>query len=217
VILTTSFSVQLPIDEAWVVLQDMERVARWFPGGKLESVAGDEFKGTVRVKLGPIIVDYRGSARFVDRDEQAYRVVLEASGREKRGTGTAKATAVTQLKATESGTDVEVSMDVDITGRPAQLGQGLMQEVAQRLVSEFSSRMEADLRISQNGAADASVSASQGESPASAATPRTTTDDDEVLDLGRIAGPAMLKRVAPQIIGALVALVVLRLLFRRSR
>jgi carbon monoxide dehydrogenase subunit G len=202
--LTTSFSVPLPIDEAWVVLQDIERVAGWFPGGKLESVEGDEFKGTVRVKLGPIIVDYRGSARFVELDEQAYRVVLEASGREQRGTGTAKATAVTQLVASGSGTDVEVSMDVDITGRPAQLGQGLMQEVAQRLVGEFSSRMEADLTVEKDGGVE------------DAATGAAVLDDD-VLDLGKIAGPAMLKRLAPRIIGVLVVLVVMRLLLRRSR
>ena len=200
--LTTSFTVQLPIDEAWVVLQDIGRVAGWFPGAKLQSVEDDEFKGTVRIKLGPILVDYRGSARFVERDEQAYRVVLEASGREQRGTGTAKVTAVTQLTSSGSGTDVDVSMDVDITGRPAQLGQGLMQEVTQRLVGEFSSRMEADLSVKRDGGAG-DVSASP-------------VDDDDVLDLGKIAGPALLKRVAPQIIGALVVLIVLRFAFRRS-
>ncbi len=209
--LTTSFTVALPIDEAWVVLQDVERVAGWFPGGKLESVEGDEFKGTVRVKLGPIIVDYRGSARFVERDQDAYRVVLEASGREQRGTGTAKATAVTQLTATAAGTHVDVSMDVDITGRPAQLGQGLMQEVAQRLVGEFSSRMEADLATGD--------AASPADAPAasSTVTPIAPAADDDVLDLGRIAGPAMMKRVAPKIIGALVVLVILGLLSRRRR
>ena len=208
--LTTSFTVLLPVDEAWVVLQDIGRVAGWFPGAKLESVEDDEFKGTVRIKLGPILVDYRGTARFVERDEQAYRVVLEASGREQRGTGTAKVLAVTQLKATERGTDVDVSMDVDITGRPAQLGQGLMQEVTQRLVGEFSSRMEADLGAGKDsGTADPSV---------------TAVLDDDVLDLGKLAGPAllkavpaMLKRAAPQIISGLVALVVLRRVFRRSR
>jgi carbon monoxide dehydrogenase subunit G len=186
-----------------VVLQDIGRVAGWFPGAKLLSVEDDEFKGTVRIKLGPILVDYRGSARFVERDEQAYRVVLEASGREQRGTGTAKVTAVTQLTSSGSGTDVDVSMDVDITGRPAQLGQGLMQEVTQRLVGEFSSRMEADLGATKDsGAGDSSA----GPAP-----------DDDVLDLGRIAGPAMLKRVAPKIIGTLIVLMVLRLVFRRSR
>ena len=79
--LTTRFTVPLPVEESWALLQDMDRVARWFPGATLEGAKGDSFNGSVRVKLGPMVVDYRGTARFVERDEGAHRVVLEASGR----------------------------------------------------------------------------------------------------------------------------------------
>lgn len=205
--LTTSFTVPLPMAESWTLLQDMERVARWFPGATLEGVEEDIFTGTVRVKLGPMMVDYRGSARFVERDEGARRVILEASGREQRGTGVAKAVAATQLEADRAGTAVSVSVELDISGRPAQLGQGLMQDVAQRLVAEFSERMRADLENEGNragsiGRAERAIGAkADGKTPAE---PRR--GDSDVLDLGRVVGPELLRRALP--FGAtLVALV----------
>ncbi len=211
--LTTSFSVPLPLDEAWTVLLDIERVASWFPGARLESVEGESFKGTVRVKLGPMMVDYRGTARFVERDEHLKRVVIEATGREQRGAGIAKALAVTELSAGASGTDVAVSIDLDVTGRPAQLGQSLLQDITERLVAEFSSRMEADLSAPAPSPAPgdtASPSRSARDpadsGPGPAPHQGAHAEPDDVLDLGRIAGPAMVKKVAPAL-GALVVLV----------
>lgn len=225
--LTTTFSVPLPLEEAWTVLQDIERVATWFPGARLDSVEEESFKGTVRVKLGPMMVDYRGTARFVERDEALRRVVIEASGREQRGSGTARALAVTDLTAAGGGTGVSVSIDLDVTGRPAQLGQSLMQDITQRLVAEFSSRMEADLSAPATETAPGTGTATgtgstpgdntEPSDPADAAAsrgPRARTTDraneapDDVLDLGRIAGPAMMRKFAPAI-GALVVLVFL--------
>src|SRR3954454_3007941 len=86
------FTVPAPIDEAWKVLLDVERVAPCMPGATLLTVDGDSFTGTVKVKVGPIQVTYKGSASFAQRDDAGYRVVIEASGKEARGTGTAAAT-----------------------------------------------------------------------------------------------------------------------------
>lgn len=201
--LTTNFTVPLPVAESWTLLQDMERVALWFPGAKLEETAGDSFNGTVRVKLGPLMVDYRGAARFVERDEDAHRVVLEALGREQRGTGMAKAVAVTLLEPDGAGTAVSVSVELDISGRPAQLGQGLMQDVAKRLVAEFSERMRTDL--AEGGSKGGSSSARAGSNGVAPADPGT--GDAEVLDLGRVVGLELLRRAA-RFGAALVALVV---------
>jgi len=207
--LATSFTVPLPVEESWTLLQDMDRVARWFPGAKLEGVEGEKFTGTVRVKLGPMVVDYRGIAHFVEQDEQAHRVILEASGREQRGTGTAKAVAVTQLQPDGRGTTVSVSVELDISGRPAQLGQGLMQEVAQRLVATFSEHMRADLQDAES-TREPSNAGTESNGPAPSRSGRNDTD---VLNLGPVLGPAMLRRVAP--IG--IALVVVLICWSRSR
>ena len=203
--LTTSFKVELPVGEVWSLLQDIESVAGWFPGARLETVEGESYKGTVRVKLGPMVVDYRGAARFIERDEVAHRVVLEASGREQRGTGTAKATATTRLAGHDGGTDVDVSIDLEVTGRPAQLGQGLIQEVAQRLVGEFSSRMAAGL-----------TQKAEHEALARAAVPQDDPATD-VLDLGQLAGSAVVRRLVPAVAAVTVLILVWRYLRRRWR
>ncbi|MGC8471432.1 MAG: SRPBCC family protein [Acidimicrobiales bacterium] len=212
--LSARFTVPLPVGESWTLLQDMDRVARWFPGATLGEAEGESFNGTVRVKLGPMVVDYRGTARFVERDEQAHRVVLEASGREQRGSGMAKAIAKTQLEPDGAGTAVTVSVDLDISGRPAQLGQGLMQDVAQRLVEEFSERMRAELESEQ----DRGRSAGRGSESRGAAPVEPAAGDSDVLDLGRLVGQDLVRRAAPLGTALLVlAVVVTYWLRRRAR
>jgi carbon monoxide dehydrogenase subunit G len=201
--LTARFTVPLPVGESWTLLQDMERVARWFPGATLGEAEGDGFNGTVRVKLGPMVVDYRGTARFVERDEGAHRVVLEASGREQRGSGMAKAIAATQLEPDGAGTAVSVSVQLDISGRPAQLGQGLMQDVAQRLVAEFSERMRDELDAGRDRARSTGLDAeSRGSAP-----DESTAGSSDVLDLGWLVGHGLFRRAAP-LGAALLALAV---------
>lgn len=205
---TTDFIVPLPVDDAWTLLQDVERVARWLPGAILEGGDGESFNGTVRVKLGPMMVDYRGNARFAERDEEAHRVVLEATGREQRGSGMAKAMVVTQLEEDRAGgTHVSVAADIDISGRPAQLGQSLMQDVAKRLVGEFSERMREELEESGGGADADGRGALGGTAGLRAAIERgTRSEDADVLDLGRAVGPELLRRALP-VCASLVALV----------
>lgn len=139
------FTVPTSVDEAWRVLLDVERVAPCMPGATLLTVDRDEFTGTVKVKVGPIQVVYKGRARFVDLDESAHRVVIEASGKEARGSGTAAATVVAQMRPSGDATTVSVETDLNVTGRPAQFGRGAMEEVAAKLIDQFAKRLAEEL------------------------------------------------------------------------
>ncbi|WP_432828247.1 SRPBCC family protein [Dactylosporangium sp. CA-092794] len=135
--LENTFTVPVPVDQAWAVLLDIERVAPCMPGATLTSVDGDAFTGTVKVKLGPVSMTFKGSGRFAERDEAGHRVVLSASGADSRGGGTAKATVTAGLVAEGEVTRVNVSTDLDITGKAAQFGRGLIGDVSGRLIGQF--------------------------------------------------------------------------------
>lgn len=131
------FTVPVPVEQAWAVLLDLPRVAPCMPGATLSGVDGDTFTGTVKVKLGPIALTYQGNGRFVERDEAARRVVLEARGKDVRAAGTAAATVTAVLIDAGDATDVEVYTDLTITGRPAQFGRGLIADVSGKLLNQF--------------------------------------------------------------------------------
>src|SRR3954469_14455915 len=140
------FTVPTSVDEAWKVLLDVERVAPCMPGAALLSVDGDEFTGTVKVKVGPIQVTYRGQARFAERDESTHRAVIEASGKEARGSGTASATVTAVLvDAGSSTTNVKGETAPAVPGKPAQFGRGVMAEVAAKLIGQFSACLADEL------------------------------------------------------------------------
>lgn len=132
-----SFTVPVGVDEAWKVLLDIERVAPCMPGAALETVDGDDFTGTVKVKLGPISLTYKGKASFVEKDEAAHRAVINAQGRDARGNGTASAKVSATLTDQSGQTKVDVLTDLDITGKPAQFGRGVMVDVGNKLIGQF--------------------------------------------------------------------------------
>ena len=132
-----SFSVPASIDETWAAFQDIESVAECFPGAQVTSVEGDSFEGTCKVKLGPIALVYKGSGHFVEKDEATHRMVIEAKGKDKRGNGTAGATVTATLVDSGESTEVEVVTDLAITGKPAQFGRGVMQDVSDKLLGLF--------------------------------------------------------------------------------
>ncbi len=141
--LTHTFTVPASFDKTWAAFNDIEGVASCFPGATVSSVEGDEFKGTVKVKLGPISLTYNGSGTFVEKDEAARRFVVEAKGKDKRGNGTAAATVTASMNAaSESSTEVEVLTDLSITGRPAQFGRGVIQDVSDKLLQQFMTCLE---------------------------------------------------------------------------
>jgi carbon monoxide dehydrogenase subunit G len=131
------FTVPVPVEDAWHALLDIERVAPCLPGAVVEDYDGRTVTGSVKVKVGPVTVTYRGTAVFEEQDETAHRMVLAASGRETRGPGTARATVTGTLAEHDGGTAVSVRTDLSVTGRPAQFGRGVLSEVGDRLVGQF--------------------------------------------------------------------------------
>ncbi|WP_449066738.1 SRPBCC family protein, partial [Planomonospora algeriensis] len=146
------FTVPVPVEQAWAVLLDVERVAPCLPGAVLDAVEGDSFTGRLKVKVGPITVTYRGSAAFEDVDKDAHTAVLKASGKEARGSGTASATVTARLRPEDGGTRVTVETSFNVTGRPAQFGRGVMAEVGARLIDRFAAALS-DL-LSEGSAAE---------------------------------------------------------------
>lgn len=143
--LENTFSVPVPVEETWRVLLDVERIAPCVPGATLESNEGDSYRGKVKVKLGPIGLTYGGTVTFVSRDEAAKVAVLEASGREARGGGTAKAVVTCRLSGSGDSTDVLVETDLAITGKPAQFGRGTLAEVSGSLIGKFAANLAEEI------------------------------------------------------------------------
>lgn len=144
--LENSFTVPAGIDAAWTTLLDVERVAPCMPGATLTGVDGDEVTGTVRVKVGPIVISYSGRAVFRERDQAAHTVVLEASGKETKAAGTASATVRAELHPVgENETNVVVRTELTVTGRPARFGRGVISDVATKLIGEFADSLAAEM------------------------------------------------------------------------
>jgi carbon monoxide dehydrogenase subunit G len=135
--LTHRFSVPAGVAEAWDAFNDLEELAPCFPGATITSVDGDEFSGSVKIKLGPISLMYNGSGRYVERNDADRRVVIEARGKDKRGNGTATATVTASFAESGGQTDVEVLTDLVITGKPAQFGRGVISDVSDKLLDQF--------------------------------------------------------------------------------
>ena len=132
-----SFTVPLDVESTWAHFGDIAALAECFPGAVVTDVAGDTFRGTVKVKLGPIALQYAGSGTFVEKDDAAHRFVVEAKGKDKRGNGTAGATVTLAMTGAGGSTEVQVDTDLAITGKPAQFGRGVMQDVSDKLLGQF--------------------------------------------------------------------------------
>ena len=232
--LTNEFSVSVPVDEAWRVLTDLERIAPCMPGAELQEVEGDEYRGVVKVKVGPITAQYKGAASFQERDDVAKRAVIRAEGRDVRGQGNAAATVTATLAPEGDGTHVTVLTDLTVTGKVAQFGRGVMADVSAKLMDQFVKALEADVLSGAASAPDtppiqtgapspgAAVPSHNGESgtttPATPPAPegprKIESRPAEPVDLLASAGSPVVKRVGP-VLGVLV--VVLWLLRRRRK
>jgi carbon monoxide dehydrogenase subunit G len=169
--LTNEFRVGVPVEQAWQVLTDVERIAPCMPGAQLQEIEGDEYRGVVKVKVGPITAQYKGAAHFVEQDEAAHRAVLRAEGRETRGQGNANATITAQLEPDGDGTKISVTTDLTITGRVAQFGRGVLADVSAKLLGQFADCLESKLLAGEEsgGAGGGAESPSSASAPASAA------------------------------------------------
>ncbi|HXA60130.1 MAG TPA: SRPBCC family protein [Streptosporangiaceae bacterium] len=139
------FTVPVPVDQAWPVLLDLERVAPCVPGAVLDTIDGDEFTGRLKVKLGAMTITYKGLARFVAVDEAAHSVTIEGTGKEARGSGTASATVQAQLYDQGDHTKVTVHTRLNVTGRPAQFGRSILSEVGAKLIARFADALAEEL------------------------------------------------------------------------
>ena len=224
-----TFTVPVGIDDAWHVLLDIRQVAPCMPGAALDTVDGDNFTGIVKVKLGPIGLTYKGKASFIEKDEAAHRAVIDAHGRDARGNGTAAAKVTAVL--TEEGptsTRVDVVTDLDITGKPAQFGRGVMADVGNKLIGQFADCLAGKLAGGGEPAVETEAAPAAGPvaepaavkapaEPVAAVTPAgpVRMAEPEPINLIESAGPAVAKRVLPLI--AVIIVVVLAIRHRRSR
>ncbi len=144
--LENRFTVPVPVEEAWKVLLDVERVAPCMPGATLTKFEGDHFEGTVKVKVGPINLTYGGKASFVSKDDATHVAVIDGSGKETRGTGTAKALITCRLIDKGDTTEVEVDTELNVTGKPAQFGRGVLADVSGKLVDQFAACLSDEIR-----------------------------------------------------------------------
>ncbi|WP_326756514.1 SRPBCC family protein [Streptomyces sp. NBC_01635] len=214
------FTVPVPVDDAWPALLDIERVAPCLPGATVEEYDGKTVTGSVKVKVGPVTVTYRGTAVFEERDETAHRMVLVASGRETRGQGTARATVTATLGEQDGGTAVSVRTDLTVTGRPAQFGRGVLAEVGERIIGRFAACLSEQLTrppgtAGETGAADTSEAAVATGAPQ--AVRRAEAPPEEPLDLLRTAGLPVAKRAAAALAGAVVLGLLVARIRRRRR
>ena len=235
------FTVPASVEETWTAFNDIESVAACFPGATVTSVEGDTFAGSCKVKLGPIALVYNGSGTFVEKDESARRMVIDAKGKDKRGNGTAGAHVTATMTEAGTGTRVEVLTDLAITGKPAQFGRGVMQDVSDKLLGQFTACLEQ--KVGDASAASAALAAEPTE-PAASTPPNpgsanvngsvppdermqnvrqmtppgeeSPRPQDDALDLGATVLPVLLKSYWRQALGVVVVLLVLRRLLRRG-
>jgi carbon monoxide dehydrogenase subunit G len=242
--LDNSFTVPVPPEQAWDVLLDVERIAPCMPGASVTSVEGDEIAGQVKVKLGPLSLSYKGTAKFTEKDPASHTLAIEATGKETRGAGTASATVHASLKPddAEGQTTVSIHTSLNVTGRPAQFGRSLLPEVSGKLIDQFAANLAALIdstsRPAETGAEaapaqDAAAAAGDAASAATAegtaaatqataapAQPVAQLQQEDSLNLIKLVGGPVLKRVLPVVLGAALIAIFLRpirSLFSRSK
>lgn len=210
--LENDFHVKVPIERAWEVLTDIPQIAPCMPGAQLTGSDGDVHQGKVKIKVGPITAEYAGSAEFVERDESTHRVVIDAKGRDARGSGNASAIITAVMTAEGDGTRVSIDTDLRIAGKVAQFGKGVIGDVSKKLIDQFVQCVETKLEGDSGGSAEAVAGASSSlATPASttaggAGSAGTSTEEPEALDLMDAAGGALIKRFLP-VAGALAAII----------
>jgi len=213
--LENEFRVDVPVEQAWRVLLDVERIAPCMPGAQLQEVEGDEYRGIVKVKVGPITAQYKGAARITEADETNHHAVIRAEGRDTRGQGNASATVTANLQPDADGTRVTIDSDVAITGKVSQFGRGVIADVSGKLLDQFVACLERDLLSGpENG--PTSTEAPPARENAPSPTARTIdAPEAEPVDLLRAAGAPVLKRVIPVALAIVVIVVVVLVLLLR--
>ena len=224
-----SFTVDAPIEEAWALLTDIPEIAPCLPGAKLDGESEGVYSGSVKVKVGPVTAEYKGTAEFVERDDAGYKAVISGKGRDSRGAGNAQALITAQMTAVGAQTTVDINTDLKISGKVAQFGRGVMQDVSEKLLGQFAECLAAKLgdesAVDEIAKAGASASASSGTSDGErvSAGEKAVADSrnkaaesgDDVVDLFDVAGGVVLKRLVPVAVAAALVIVLIRIFGRR--
>ena len=226
--LSHRFTVPIGVEETWAHFNDIASVAECFPGAQVTEADHESFSGSVKVKLGPIALLYNGSGTFVEKDEAAHRFVVDAKGKDKRGNGTAGAKVTVSMTDAGGSTDVAVETDLAITGKPAQFGRGVMQDVSDKLLGQFVTCLEQRRAGDEPAGAAPSSGVPVAESPVqmAAGTPPTAATpapppppppppQTEALDLGSTVLPVLLRSYWKQAVAVVAVLVLVRWLRRR--
>ncbi|MET0661856.1 MAG: SRPBCC family protein [Ilumatobacteraceae bacterium] len=227
--LINEFTVNRPIDEAWTILTDVERIAPCLPGAELQEVEGETYRGVVKVKLGAISSQFKGEANFIDRDDPNHTATIKGVGRDTGGRGNASAEITARAESlSPTSTKVIVTTDLHITGKVAQFGRGIMGDVSSKLMGQFANNLNEMLdEQGLDGGPDAVTEpdpftapvtepVTETDQPAAAEAPKVRKINGpatEPIDLMEVGGSSIAKRVIP----AIVALVVVLFLLRRRR
>ena len=210
--------VSASMEEAWALLTDIPAIAPCLPGAKLIGQDGHTYEGTMKVKVGPIVAEYSGTATVVEMNKTDRTVKLTASGRDKRGAGNASADIFASMVEADGGTTVSIATDLKVAGKVAQFGRGAMADISKKLLGQFAECIEAKLQqadvVDEAEPEPETLEAPNDEAEASAPEPEVSIDDDDdVLDLMGVAGGALAKRLIPAV-GGVVAAVIVYLIVR---
>jgi uncharacterized protein len=226
--IVNEFTVNRPIDEAWPIICDVERIAPCLPGAELEEIEGDVYRGKVKVKLGAVTAQFKGEAQFTERDDAAHRARLRAKGRDTGGRGNAEAAINARAEAlSPTSTKCTVTADLHITGKVAQFGRGIMGDVSKKLMDQFAVNLNrmlddqgsAPTAAAEPAAATAESTTTPGDGDGASDTPLTDQPPTvrkingpaaEPVDLAGVAGPAVIKRVLPVVLVLLAVVLILR-------
>ncbi|CAN5344553.1 SRPBCC family protein [soil metagenome] len=216
--IANEFTVTAPIDRAWELFNDLEQVIPLMPGAQMTGQDGDDTLGKVKIKVGPVTSEFNGKVRFVESDRENYRAVIDAKGKESRGTGNAAATVTATLHEAGDRTRVTVDTDLKVVGKLAQFGSGMLQQVSEKLLGQFVDSLEAKL-AAENAPEVAGVEAPATEAAAAAPVvplPVSPQPEAAPIDLLELAGGTVVKKYLPVALAAVVAVVVVALITRRG-
>ncbi len=211
--MSNEIEVNASASDVWAAFNDVERIAPCLPGAQLTEIEGEEYRGVVKVKVGPVNAQYKGKATFTERNQDAMQVVILAEGRETRGQGNASATITATVEALgDDRTKVGVTTDLKITGKVAQIGRNLIPDVSAKIMDQFADNLETMLSDSSSDDASSEPDASADDS----GVRPVSSPEPEAVDLLDVAGPPAAKKFGP-IAGLIAVLWIIRKLFKRRK
>ena len=215
--IANEFTVTAPIGRAWELFNDLEQVIPLMPGAQFTGQDGDDTLGKVKIKVGPVTSEFNGKVRFIERDDQQYRAVIDAKGKESRGTGNAAATVTATLHEAGDRTRVTVDTDLKVVGKLAQFGSGMLQQVSEKLLGQFVDSLEAKL-AAENAPAPAAEAPVTDAAAATPVIPLQVTPQPEAapIDLLELAGGTAVKKYLPVVLAGVAVAVIVALIARRG-